>query len=72
MRSFRLDLPFDVLFHFLPVVWVVAVVGCRLRCMASNVTCNGLLLPSVLALAQIILRAVYLLYIPAPRNLNEF
>ena len=72
MRSFRLDLPFDVLFHFLPVVWVVAVVGCRLRCMVSNVTCNVLLLPSVLAFAQNLLRALYLLYTAAPRNLSEF
>ena len=35
----------------LPLVSVVAVVGCRLRCMVSNVMYNGLLLPSVLALA---------------------
>ena len=58
---------------YLPFVLVVAVaVGCPLRCMACNVTCNVLLLPSVLSLTLFLLCAVYPLYIPALRNLDRF
>ena len=59
------------LFRYLPFVVVVAVVDAVCAALQVVVTCNGLLLPSVLAFAQIILRALYPLYTAALRNLRE-